>query len=268
MESKEGENKPLFRVRPVPPGSFDDRARGRPVDRTRSSAGTKSGWPRFNGSDDAATNSGWFQARAGRVTGSRAAAAVGMLKSGKGETAARRDLRTQLVIERIRGAPLEGPNDLASREMWIGLEREAEAIRTYEARMGVLVTPVGFVTKGTELGLSPDGFVGDEGCIEVKAPKASTHYAYLRSCGELPTGFAMPEDYRPQVAHALHVTGRAWCDFVSFCPEWPYPLDLLVIRARPGRRPWWPSTWCGSRCSSPSCERKKRRSGRCSMRWP
>ena len=173
----------------------------------------------------------WFQARAGRVTGSRAAAATGMLKSGKGETAARRDLRTQLVIERVRGKPLEGPNDLASREMWIGLEREAEAIRTYEARMGVFVTPVGFVTKGTELGLSPDGFVGAEGCIEVKVPKASTHYAYLRSCGELPTGFAMPEDYRPQVAHALHVTERSWCDFVSFSPEWPYPLDLLVIRA-------------------------------------
>lgn len=173
----------------------------------------------------------WFQARAGRVTGSRAAAVVAMLKSGKGETAARRDLRTQLVIERVRGGPLEGPNDLASKDMWIGLDREAAAIRAYEARMGVIVTPMGFITKGTELGLSPDGLVGEDGLIEVKCPKATTHFEYMLSHGELPKGFSMPEDYRPQVAHALHVTDRAWCDFVSYNPEWPYPLDLIVIRA-------------------------------------
>ena len=172
----------------------------------------------------------WFQARAGRVTGSRAYDAVAMLKSGKGETAARRDLRTALVIERIRGGPLEGPNDYASPEMLTGLAREAEAIRVYEARTGELVTPCAFIAKGDDLGMSPDGLVGRAGMVEVKCPKPSTHYGYLRTCGEGPERSIIPEDYRPQVAHGLHVTGRAWCDFVSYVPEWMYPLDLLVVR--------------------------------------
>jgi YqaJ-like viral recombinase domain len=175
----------------------------------------------------------WYQARSGRVTGSRAADVVARLKSG-GEAAARRDYRTQLTIERITGLPLDTGNGYVSTDMRIGIEREAEALRQYEARCGVLVTPCAFVAQGTELGVSPDGLVGSDGIVETKAPKPATQLSYLKAATNSREGFQLPPDYGPQVAHSLHVTGRAWCDFVSYCPEWPYPLDLFVVRVENG----------------------------------
>ena len=43
----------------------------------------------------------WFQARLGRLTGSRASDMLASIH--KGEAAARRDLRSQLVLERLTG---------------------------------------------------------------------------------------------------------------------------------------------------------------------
>jgi hypothetical protein len=175
----------------------------------------------------------WYQARTGRVTGSRAGDVAAQLK-GKGEAAARRDLRAQLTIERITGRPLDTGGGYISTDMRVGMEREAGGLREYEARCGVLVTPCGFAIRGTELGVSPDGLVGHDGMVEVKAPKPATHLGYLKTAASTPEGFQLPQDYVPQVAHALHVTERAWCDFVSYCPEWPYPLDLFVVRVENG----------------------------------
>jgi hypothetical protein len=157
-----------------------------------------------------------------------------MLKSGKGETAARKDLRAQLVVERLTGRPLDVGEGYVSPDMQNGIDREGAARAAYEAYRGVLVTDCAFLTKGDELGFSPDGLVGDEGLVETKSPKLSTHLAYLKAAANTPLGFQLPPDYGPQVAHGLHVSGRAWCDFVSYCPGWPAPLDLLVIRVDNG----------------------------------
>jgi hypothetical protein len=70
--------------------------------------------------------------------------------------------------------------------------------------------------------------------VETKAPKPATQLSYLKAATNSREGFQLPPDYGPQVAHSLHVTGRAWCDFVSYCPEWPYPLDLFVVRVENG----------------------------------
>jgi hypothetical protein len=163
----------------------------------------------------------WFAARCGRVTGSGAADMLARIKTG--EAAARRDLRVRLVVERLTGLPQS--DGYQSPEMKWGTEHEAEACRMYEAVTGELVRPVGFLAHPELLaGCSPDGEVNDcTGIIEIKCPKSATHLRYLRARG-------VPSEHLDQIRHNLFITGAAWCDFVSYDPRFPPPLQLLVER--------------------------------------
>ena len=164
----------------------------------------------------------WRQARAGRLTGSRAGDMLAVTKKGE-EAARRRDLRLQLVLERITGAPQEA--GFVSADMQRGTELESEAFSQYEALTGNLVRRVGFLAHTDLLtGTSPDGVVGAyEGLVELKCPKSTTHLAYLRS-GQV------ADDYVKQCQHALWITGAAWCDFVSYDPRFPDNLRLRMTR--------------------------------------
>ena len=64
--------------------------------------------------------------------------------------------------------------------------------------------------------------MGDDGLLELKCPQEDTHLLYLAR-GVLPT------DYKAQVQGQLWVTGRAWADFMSYCPE----LPPFLIRVEP-----------------------------------
>lgn len=144
------------------------------------------------------------------------------IKSG-GEAAGRRNLRVQLVLERLTGRSHE--NGYESRAMQNGTERETDAIGVYEAVAGVLVDRVGYVTHDTYMaGGSPDGVIGAfQGLVEAKSPIPATHLDYLR------TG-AVPSDYLKQVHHLLWLTGAEWCDWFSYQPDFPEPLQVKVVR--------------------------------------
>jgi hypothetical protein len=79
----------------------------------------------------------WIAARLGRLTGSRAADMMTTVKSG--EAAGRRNLRVQLVLERLTGVSQE--SGYVSRDMQYGLDREADAFGAYEAATGQLAQP-------------------------------------------------------------------------------------------------------------------------------
>ena len=161
----------------------------------------------------------WHQARLGKLTGSRAADAFATLKSG-GEAASRRNLRLQLVLERLTGQSQE--SGYVSAAMERGIQLEPEACAAYEAETGLLVQSVGFVVHDTlAAGCSPDGLTRD-GLLEIKCPEASAHLEHVRG--------ALSQAYRTQVTHALWLTGRAWADFVSYHPLFPEALQLKVTR--------------------------------------
>jgi putative phage-type endonuclease len=163
----------------------------------------------------------WFAARAGRLTGSRASDMLATIKTG--EAAARRDLRTQLVVERLTGQPQED-NFINAAMQW-GIDHEADAFSAYEAQSGNLARRTGFLAH-TDLmvGCSLDGDVDDfGGIVEIKCPKSATHYGYLKT-GDVPA------NHKPQILHNLWVSGAAWCDFVSFDPRFPAEHRLFVCR--------------------------------------
>lgn len=161
----------------------------------------------------------WTAARLGRLTGSCVADAFAKLKSG-GEAAGRRNLRIQLVLERITGQSQE--NGFQSYDMERGLQLEADACMAYEAQTGILVQSVGFIAHDELMaGCSPDGLTA-EGGIEIKCPKAATHLDYVRG--------ALPNEYLLQAVHGLWLTGRAWWDFVSYHPTFPESMRLKITR--------------------------------------
>lgn len=161
----------------------------------------------------------WHEARVGKLTGSRAADAFALLK-GKGEAASRRNLRLQLVLERLTGASQE--NGFTTPAMERGIQLEPEARGAYEAETGIVVQSVGFVAHDDlAAGCSPDGLTPD-GLIEIKCPGAAAHLDYVRG--------GLPQEYRTQITHGLWLTGAAWGDFVSFHPQFPEPLRLKVTR--------------------------------------
>ena len=162
----------------------------------------------------------WYQARVGVATASRAPDIVATIT--KGEAAARRDYREQLVSEILTGLAQE--DTFQNGAMLRGIELEPRARAVYEARTGTLVEPCGFLRHvDLRLGGSPDGVIGDyEGIIEIKCPK-SRHMRWMRAG-------ILPGEHQPQVLHSLLLSGARYCDFISFDDRWPDPLDLFVVR--------------------------------------
>lgn len=123
----------------------------------------------------------------------------------------------QLVAERLAGVREE---PYISPAMLEGIAREAESRRVYAMLREVEVEEVGFCSDDSgRYGCSPDGLIGDDGVLELKNPQGKAAVEYLVS-GTLPTA------YIQQVQGQLLVTGREWCDFVSYYPG----LPTLIVR--------------------------------------
>lgn len=163
----------------------------------------------------------WFAIRAGKLTASRASDMLSTIKTG--EAAPRRNYRAQLVLERLTGKPQE--NGYVSKAMQDGIDREPDAAALYEALTGRLITPTGFLAHLTlPAGCSLDGHVGEfEGLVEIKCPIPATHLDFLKSG-------IVPGDYVKQATHQLWITGAQWCDYVSYHPDFPEPLQAKVAR--------------------------------------
>ena len=166
----------------------------------------------------------WFRARAGKLTASRFADVMNVLKDGS-PGANRRQLVTLLAVERLTGECVETFQNDAMRR---GTELEPAARAAYEAHTGELVEEVGFVPHPAlaYVGVSPDGLLGDEGLVELKCPaNMAKHLDALRSDDHA-------KEYRWQLQGQLWVTGRAWVDAVSFDPRFPPHLQLAIFRVQ------------------------------------
>lgn len=163
----------------------------------------------------------WHLARCGVASASRFAAVMATIKTG--EAAERRNYRTDLIVERLTGRPLDAFTTAAMKQ---GIEREPCARQAYESQTGNLVEEVGFCRlEALDAGASPDGLIDDDGGLEIKCPERSAHLRYLQQDME-------PPEYTWQIQGGMWVTGRAWWDFVSFNPDFPEGLQLIVRRIK------------------------------------
>lgn len=162
----------------------------------------------------------WFAERAGKVTASRVADVIARTKTGWG--AGRANYLAQLVAERLTGTVAESFTNAAMQ--W-GTDMEPEARGTYEFFTNATVEPASFVKHPTigDTGASPDGYVAEDGLVEIKCPNTATHIETL-------LGGSVPGKYVTQIQWQLACTGRQWADFVSFDPRLPESMKLFIKR--------------------------------------
>jgi hypothetical protein len=163
----------------------------------------------------------WLAARCGIVT----ASVVGQLitpktiKPAVNDTA--RGLVATLAAERITGhvEPM-----FPNRDMERGTLDEPYAREIYSEHYAP-AAEVGFMVRddwGFKLGYSPDGLVGDDGLIEIKSRNQKIQLGTILAD-------AVPLGNMAQIQCGLLVSGRDWCDYVSYCGGMP----LYVRRVYP-----------------------------------
>lgn len=166
----------------------------------------------------------WYAIRRGIVT----ASTVGRLITEKtlkvAENPTSRALTSLLVAERITD---HTDMTFTSSDMWRGILDEPVARDLYGKWRDTPVAEVGFMVReinGHRLGYSPDGLVGDKGLIEIKSRLQKN---------QLDTVIAgrVPSEHMAQIQTGLLVSGREWCDFISYCSG----MHLYVIRAFPSQ---------------------------------
>jgi hypothetical protein len=165
----------------------------------------------------------WLAARCGILT----ASVVGQLITPKtikvAANVATRALTAGLVADRINGWT---EDHFSSYDMNLGHEIEPLARDLYSRHYGTAVTEVGFMSfrdrTGREIGYSPDGLVGDDGLIEIKKHKPKIHLAAVCSG-------VVPSEHIGQIQCGLYVSGREWCDYLSYSPG----MHLWVKRVLP-----------------------------------
>lgn len=152
----------------------------------------------------------WHKLRLGCITASRF---KDVLSGGQGKT--RLTYMREVCAEILTCEKVEG---FTNEYMQWGVETEPQAKDFYTLKTGNDIENISFIkAEPTEfpivgVGCSPDGLIGDNGLIEIKCPKTTTQIETFLS-GE------MPSRYTAQVQGQLWVSGREWCDFVSFDPR-------------------------------------------------
>jgi len=152
----------------------------------------------------------------------------------KGDT--RRKFLIELLAQRVFGLS----EKFGTAAMNHGKEWEPIARATYESLHGVDVGECGIcINDAGTIGASPDGFVGEEGSIEIKSP--ANHEVHLASlidslqyerlarveplwtatakAGEI-TGFL--RDHWIQTQGQMYVSGRKWTDLISNFARLPH----------------------------------------------
>ncbi len=151
----------------------------------------------------------WLSMRLGKVTASRV---KDVLSKGRGKAPSKtaESYMMELIAEVLTG---ESKPFFENDAMRWGTETEPQARSMYEVNNGfVTVKEVAFVEHNEQVGISPDGLVGDDGLLEIKCPNTTTQLKRALSDD-------YSADYKAQIQMQLWVTERQWCDFVSYDPR-------------------------------------------------
>jgi len=156
----------------------------------------------------------WWKIRAKRMTASQAQA---ISAQGAG-------LKT--YIEKIMQEYYSNaePDNFSNYHTDRGLDLENSAAMVYCFEKNVIVKKVGFITMGDYVGCSPDLLVGDDGLVEIKAHADKAHFSLL-------LGNDFESKYRWQAQCQMLITGRKYCDLVSYNPN--FNKYLVIKRQEP-----------------------------------
>lgn len=147
----------------------------------------------------------WFQARLGIPTASMFST---VMAGGQGKT--RTIYLYKLAGEIITGECAESFGNAHTER---GNLLEPEARNLYEVQTDTEVKECGFMTLG-DCGYSPDGLVSEDGLIEIKTKLPHLQIDCLMKD-------KAPAEHIKQMQGGLWISGREWCDFISYWPGLP-----------------------------------------------
>lgn len=156
----------------------------------------------------------WFEIKKGKMSASHAQQ-IG--NCGKG-------LETyviQLVSDLFSNGERE---ELVNKDVERGNELEPIARGVYELETDSEVLEIGFVEYDEFCGCSPDGFIGEEGGIEIKCPNDFNYFKLLMD-------EKIDTKYLWQIQMSLLLTGRKWWDFIAYNPN--FERSTFIRRIRP-----------------------------------
>lgn len=164
----------------------------------------------------------WLQARAGKITASRAKDARDRLKNGK-PSGKQTAYAAQVAIERVAGRPID--KVFQSWQMKEGHVEEPKARMAYECLSGYMVEEVGAISTDDDQFLySPDGLIDEDGLLEVKSLFSPERILQIIADED-------HSDFIDQCVFGLWLTGRQWIDLAIWCPALePIGLQLTVRR--------------------------------------
>jgi len=161
----------------------------------------------------------WLQSRAGVIT---ASSFTKVMSKGRGSAPSktRETYMIEKATETLTGNAITG--GFKSDAMQRGNDMEGEAREYYQMLSGGSVDEVGliYLNELKRIGASVDGLVGDEGLVEIKCPSLAVHVRYLMDG-------VMPAAYLKQVQGQMWVTGRKWCDFISYAPD-SHKMNFMI----------------------------------------
>lgn len=164
----------------------------------------------------------WLKKRLGKITCSNFTV---LMKEGRGKDEPFSQTG-KAYLRRVVAEILGSYYSVSARAMDWGNENESKAIAEYVNRFGVEVDsrPFQYFAYNDNIGGTPDGLVGLYGTLEVKCPYDPAVHVNTLITREV------PDDYAWQPDGHLFVTGRDWCDFISYDPRMTGDEKLCVIR--------------------------------------
>ncbi len=107
-----------------------------------------------------------------------------------------------------------------------GNDYEGEAILKYiEQTKAEVIYEQQFIKLDEWIGGTPDGFIGKDGLIEVKAPFNGGNHLKTLLTGEI-----YNKEHFYQIQGYLWITGRKWCDYVTYDPDLIDALQISINR--------------------------------------
>jgi hypothetical protein len=157
----------------------------------------------------------WYDSRLGRPSASQ----FNKLITSAGKASSQADgYINELIAERLTGVRVP---IYVTEHMERGIRLEPEAREHYEFITEQKVTEYGFILDDSEeFGCSPDGFVGNEGGLEVKCPTDSNLIGYHRN------NKSFINKYKQQIMGCMMITERSWWSLMAYSETIPH----LIVR--------------------------------------
>lgn len=170
---------------------------------------------------DAEAMEAWLEKRRGRITASNFQKLLPPGKKGEDFTQTGLAYLHMVIAERLGSW-----HEVNAKSLQWGIENEDVAKLAYVERTGASLCgePYHYIELNNDIGGTPDDLVGVDGCIEIKCPHNPAVHVNTLIRKEV------PKEYTAQVLGHLLVTGRSWCDFISFDPRMEGSQRLAIIR--------------------------------------